>query len=98
MKTLIALAALLMLAACTKQSTTKISAPPTVVRMPEVVERAVKVPVYVDADLAADCHNEPAQEQTYEEAKRLALLRNKSIIECNKRLRQIRERHGGARK
>lgn len=94
MKTITALILMLVLSACAKEAV-KSAPPPQVVRMPEVVERAVKVPVYVDPELAADCFNESAKAQTYEEAKRLALLRNKSIIDCNKRLRKIRDIHGG---
>lgn len=94
MKTITALILMLVLSACPKEAV-KSGSPPQVVRMPDVVERAVKVPVYVAPELAADCYNESAKAQTYEEAKRLALLRNKSIVECNKRLRQIREIHGG---
>lgn len=97
MKSITALAITLLLAACNKQ-VVKPADPPAVVRMPEVVERVVKAPVYVADELAADCHNESAKAQTYEEAKRLALLRNKSIIECNKRLEKIRKLHGGERK
>lgn len=94
MKRLIFIAAATVLAGCGKDNT-KVPLPAEPVRMPEVVERAVKVPVYVDPELAADCYNEPAKSQTYDEAKRLALIRNKSIAECNKRLKLIRERHGG---
>lgn len=64
---------------------------------PKLVRTTVEVPVSLcpkggaDCDLLRDCYNEPATEQTYNEAKRLANLRAASIDECNKRWRKVRE-------
>lgn len=57
---------------------------PTVVEVP--VTKYVKVP----AELAADCQDEKPQEQTYAEAKRLALVRGEYLGECTQRMRKIR--------
>ena len=76
---LIALA--LLLTGC---KTTEPSKPPQVVEV--VVTKYVPVP----AELAADCTNEPPREQTYAEAKRLALKRADYLEECTTRMRRIR--------
>ena len=76
---LIALAAIL-LAGCKTQ-------PPVV---PEIVEVVVTKYVPIPAELAADCANEAAREQTYAEAKRLALKRADYLEECTARMRRIR--------
>lgn len=94
MKMLILIAAALVLAGCGKVNT-KSPSPPEPVGMPEVVERVVRVPVYVDPELTKPCYDEAAREQTYFEAKRLANIRTWSINECNKRMKLISERHGG---
>lgn len=80
---------LLLLAGCDK--TLRPDPPPKIVRV------EVKVPVSLcpdggsDCALLRDCYNEPAKEQTYHEAKRLANLRDASIKECNARLAKVRE-------
>lgn len=87
MKTLtLPLAALLVviLSGCNRDLV-KIDPPPKIVRVP------VEIYAALPADLTNDCYNEPAKEQTYAEAKRLANLRDASIAECNKRLARIRE-------
>lgn len=61
--------------------------PPVV---PETVEVVVTKYVPIPAELAADCANEPAKEQTYAEAKRLALKRADYLEECTARMRRIR--------
>ena len=57
---------------------------------PRVVTQTVTRYVQVPTDLAADCKNEKAREQTYAEAKRLALKRDEYLDECTKRMRRIR--------
>lgn len=57
---------------------------------PEIVYVTVEKTVTVDERLTRDCHNEPAKEQTYLEAKRLANLRGASLDECTGRMREIR--------
>ncbi len=63
---------------------------------PKIVRATVEVPVSLcpkggsDCELLRDCYNEPAKEQTYNEAKRLANLRDASIDECNKRWARVR--------
>lgn len=61
--------------------------PPVV---PDVVEVAVTKYVPIPPELAADCQNTEPREQTYAEAKRLALLRDEYLDECTRRMRQIR--------
>ena len=61
--------------------------PPVV---PKVVEVVVTKYVPIPAELAADCANEAAREQTYAEAKRLALKRADYLEECTARMRRIR--------
>ena len=61
--------------------------PPSV---PKVVEVVVTKYVPIPAELAADCDNEAAREQTYAEAKRLALKRADYLEECTARMRRIR--------
>lgn len=58
---------------------------------PDVVRVAVPQYVALPAELTGDCYNEGAKLQTYNEAKRLANLRNASIEECNKRWSKVRE-------
>ena len=79
----------LLLAGCDK--TLRPDPPPKIVRV------EVKVPVSLcpeggsACDLLRDCYNEPAKEQTYNEAKRLANMRDASIKECNARWAKVRE-------
>lgn len=61
--------------------------PPVV---PQVVEVAVTRYVPIPAELTADCHASAPQEQTYAEAKRLALVRAEALEECTARMRKIR--------
>lgn len=68
---------------------------------PTVVERVVEVPLKLSAEqlgLFADCYNEPAKEATYNEAKRVANLRDASIKECNGRLAKGRALLGGGQR
>ena len=58
--------------------------------IPQVVEVAVVKYVPVPDDLAADCRDTAPKEQTYAEAKRLALLRTEFLAECSERMRKIR--------
>ncbi len=63
---------------------------------PQIVRVTVEVPVSLcpgggsDCDLLRDCYNEPATQQTSGEAKRVANLRDASIVECNKRWAKVR--------
>lgn len=84
MKTLIALAVVLTLAACK----TTPEAQETVI--PKVVTQTVTRIVPVPEALTTPCVEHAPQEQTYAEAKRLALVRLESIRECNTRLERIR--------
>lgn len=66
---------------------------------PKIVRVVVEVPVSLcpkgggDCALLRDCYNEEPREQSYDEAKRLANLRDASIEEdCNKRWEKVRER------
>lgn len=59
-------------------------------RPPQVIEVVVTKYVPVPAELAADCANEPPREQTYAEAKRLAIKRGEYLAECTERMRRIR--------
>ena len=58
--------------------------------VPKIVEVTVTKFVPVPADLTADCTNEAAREQTYAEAKRLALKRDEYLAECSARMKRIR--------
>lgn len=90
MRLAVAVALVLLLAAC--------GAKPEVVvpDAPKIVRVEVKVPVSMcpeggsACDLLRDCYNEPAKFQTYNEAKRVANLRAESIAECNKRWAKVR--------
>lgn len=57
---------------------------------PQVVEVVVTKYAPVPAELAADCMNEGPREQTYAEAKRLAIKRGEYLAECTGRMRRIR--------
>ena len=63
---------------------------PDVPQPPQVVTVTVTKYVPVPDALTADCQNEPAREQTYAEAKRLALVRADYLDECTSRMRKIR--------
>ena len=56
---------------------------------PQVIEVVVTKYVPVPAELAADCTNEAPREQTYAEAKRLAIKRGEYLAECTERMRRI---------
>lgn len=62
-------------------------APPVI---PQVVEVPVTKYVPLPVELTADCNNTTPREQTYAEAKRLALLRGEYLDECTLRMRKIR--------
>lgn len=64
------------------------SAPP--VKMPDVVRVPVEVMVSVPAALTEPCPTYEPREQTYAEAKRLALLRLESLEACNRDKARIR--------
>jgi len=61
--------------------------PPKVETVFVTVEKTVAVP----EELTRDCYNEPAKEQSYGEAKRVANLRDASLDECTGRMRKIRD-------
>lgn len=63
------------------------SRPPKVETVYVTVEKMVEVP----EELSRDCYDEPAKEQTYAEAKRLANLRKEALAECTKRMQRIRD-------
>lgn len=63
-------------------------------KLPEIVKVTVTEYVAVPAELAKPCTEYAAKEQSYGEAKRLALLRLESIEECNKRMARIRALKG----
>ena len=90
MRFTIALILPLLLAGCPKEALRP--DPP-----PKVVYVEVKVPVSLcpeggaDCELLADCYDEPAKEQTYGEAKRLANLRKESLAECSARWAKVRK-------
>jgi hypothetical protein len=63
--------------------------PPAV---PQVVRVVVEVPKPVPPELTAPCYDEPARNQSLDEAVRLANLRRESLAECSGRMKQIRER------
>ena len=83
-RALVLWALLALVAACTGNRKPD---PPMV---PDVVEVPVTKYVPVPDELAADCQNAAAREQTYSEAKRLALLRDEFLRECSERMRKIR--------
>lgn len=58
--------------------------------VPKVVEVPVTKYVPVPDALTADCQNTAPKEQTYGEAKRLALVRGEYLDECTQRMRKIR--------
>lgn len=85
---------LLVLAGC--NTTPELPQPPNVVYV--TVDRYVDVP----EDLTRECPVYEPAEQSYNEAKRLALLRRESLLLCNKDKARIRElagkRTGGSEK
>ncbi len=91
LKTMILLVAMLSLTGCPgNKDRIKIDPPPKIVRV------TVDKPVSLcpkggsDCDLLRNCYNEPAKEQSYGEALRLANLRNASLVECDKRWAKVR--------
>ncbi len=76
--------AALLLSACRHDVKPDTPVAPEVVRV--TVDRLVEVP----ADLTADCGNDSVREQTYAEAKRLAIVRDEYLRECTQRMRKIR--------
>lgn len=84
--TRVLLLSLLALAGCASQP--ELPQPPTVVTV--TVDRYIKLP----ADLTADCGNDEAREQTYGEAKRLALVRDEFLDECTGRMQKLRKLGG----
>lgn len=91
---LIVVIALLLLTGCPGNAVKR--AEPVVVKVPEVitVTQVVKEYVSLPKELLVDCANDKPKEQTGLEAKRLSILRDLSIIECNKRLSRARELNG----
>jgi hypothetical protein len=83
MRDAITLIALLALTGC-KESL------PVMPTMPEIVEVEVVKFVEVPPELTAPCQDFTAREQTYAEAKRLALLRKEARDECDGRMTKIR--------
>lgn len=77
----LALLGLALLAGC--QSTPEIRT--------EVVEVTVREYVAIPKELTEPCQTHPAREQTYGEAIRVANARLASLVECNARLRAIRD-------
>ena len=63
---------------------------PDMPKAPEIVRVEVLKYVPVPAELTGDCKNSAVQEQTYSEAKRLALVRGEYLDECTQRMRKIR--------
>lgn len=78
-----ALIALLALAGCKETM-------PVMPTMPTVVEVEVTRYVPVPKELTAPCQKFTAREQTYDEAKRLAILRGEATNECDDRMTKIR--------
>lgn len=74
-------------AGCTSRPTVLPSVPETVT---VVVEKYITVP----EDLTAPCEVYEPRENTYAEAKRLALLRRESIEQCNRDKEKIRSLSG----
>lgn len=83
MRTGIALSLILAVTGC---QTTK----PTAAPIPTVIEVVVTKFVKVPAELTADCQNTKPTENTYAEAKRLAMVRLEYLDECTQRMRKIR--------
>lgn len=77
------LIALLALAGC-KESI------PVMPTMPKVVEVEIVKYVRVPPDLSAPCQHFKPNEQSYDEAKRLAEVRRLAAIECDDRMTKIR--------
>ncbi len=84
MRTLIALAVLILLTACGEKDLIVPEAPPKIVRVP--VDRYVALP----KELTADCEDVQPKEQTYGEALRLANVRKEIIAKCNRDKAAIR--------
>lgn len=63
---------------------------------PKIIRVESKTPVSLcpeggdECALLRDCYNEPAKEQSYAEAKRLANLRDASLKECSERWTKVR--------
>jgi hypothetical protein len=77
------LAGLLLLAGCANR-------PPVLPEVPKTVTVVVEKYVTVPDELTAACPEYAPREQSYNEAKRLALIRLESIQACNKQLERIR--------
>lgn len=84
MRFAIAVILALLLTACPGQVRPTLPAMPTLVRVP------VTTYVPVPAELTEPCPVYEAKEQTYQEAKDLALKRRESLIQCNKDKARIR--------
>jgi hypothetical protein len=67
---------------------------PVLPKVPETVTVVVEKYVTVPDDLTEPCPVGEAKEQSYNEAKRLALLRREYIEACNRKLAQIRALSG----
>lgn len=78
---------LLLLAACASRQ-------PVLPEVPKTVTVVVEKYVTVPEDLTAACPEYAPREQSYNEAKRLALVRLESIQACNKQLERIRALSG----
>lgn len=63
---------------------------PVMPTMPDIVEIEVIRYVPVPEELTKPCQKFTAREQTYDEAKRLALLRGEATEECDGRMTKIR--------
>jgi hypothetical protein len=70
------------------------SKPPVLPEVPKTVTVVVEKYVSVPDDLTAECPEYEPREQSYNEAKRLALIRLESIQACNKQLARIRALSG----
>lgn len=81
------LAPLIALTACANR-------PPVLPEVPKTVTVVVEKYVTVPEDLTAACPEYAPREQSYNEAKRLALVRLESIQACNKQLERIRALSG----
>jgi hypothetical protein len=82
MKTVLA-PGLLLLAACASRQ-------PVLPEVPKTVTVVVEKYVTVPDDLTAACPVYEPREQSYSEAKRLALIRRESLVQCNKQMERIR--------
>lgn len=67
---------------------------PVLPKVPETVTVVVEKYVTVPGELTAKCEAYAPREQSYSEAKRLALLRLESIEQCNRQLDKIRALSG----